>query len=213
MEKLTELNLNQLTPSSVADSNSPSSMSSHSNHNQLFVQTSIFTLKETEKAVNTIKTNFIPTLENSITVDSNKTQSNGLLNILTTNPILNHEINEHKLALNKIGYSPPITSNVYHKPQQLHQQPPHPPKLVINEVSRKLNVNDLKDTNCNVCSNSPKLFCVCDVSKSALNRLYRTSIGFNSFNETHNSFTRQRNNNNDANQLLIETESKLFEIL
>lgn len=213
-----------MTPSSVPDLTSPSSTSSSSNPNQLYVQTSIFNLANSKeittenKSLSSSKTNF-PITDNSIQSINNSTcganelinnHSNGLLNILTNNNCnnllnLGQETNEHKLVLNKIGHSPPVTPNHY-KQHNRHQLL----KSITNNVSKKTNINDLKDTNCNVCSRFSKLFCICDVSKSALNRLYRNCADFN----THYYDTTMRRSNAETNtQVLIECESKIFEIL
>lgn len=195
--------MNQLPPTSIFESNSPILLN---NHNQLYVQTSIkeidkfkgpyLTFLSNNKALESEHDNFQqPIAYHNISADVNHSSSNGLLNIIS------NQENENKQILNKISYSPPITP--------IKQQLP-----IKTEILKRQNLNllELKDSNCNVCSRFSKLFCICNVSKTALNKLYKNCSGFNSFLFETNHNKRYQYERNQR-LLASENESKVFEVL
>ena len=53
--------------------------------------------------------------------------------------------------------------------------------------ANKIDLVNFKEPSCNICFKSPKIFCVCNVSKTALNKLYQNTIGFNNISAYLNS--------------------------
>ncbi len=140
-------------------------------------------------------------------INNNKNDDDGLLLNIINNKIENNSNTNIKL----INISPPLIIK---------------PKLKCNELSVKkqnfLNhLEWLKDSSCNVCSRFSKLFCICNVSKNALSRLYRNYVGFNSsifyqdiFNEKHH-YNHHHYHHHHQQRCIInnENESKVFEVL
>ena len=139
---------------------------------------------------------------NNVQEHSNhETKSNGLLNIFS---IANQE-NESDKSVSKHS-SNLIAASQSTAAKQIFK---------VNEILRKQNLNQLhemKDSDCLVCSRFSKLFCICNVSNAALNRLYRNYTGFNGIFYQHDTYKKVHS---DKYQQFVnsENESKVFEIL
>ncbi len=218
----TDPNTNQMTPLSTTDLNSysPSSISNASTINQLFVQTSNFAKDNSNpklpylisKTISNLNSEALTTEPDNYHFNSShsspmnvqehsnhETKSNGLLNIFS----ISNQENEVDKALIKSNNPMPVS------------QPNAKKIFKVNEIIRKQNLKklvDMKDSNCLVCSRFSKLFCICNVSNAALNRLYRNYTGFNGIFQQNDNL---KKNQSEKYQQFVnnENEIKVFEIL
>lgn len=140
--------------------------------------------------------------------DQRVIKSNGLLNI-----IKQCDVNSFKKEVDTLQR--PNLQTSLTMPQKLTPQnhnsgsiPSKEEYLKNKKNANNVNSTEYKDLLCQSCSKSLKLFCTCNVSKQALNKLYSNSAGYNmSFLNCDN----EASNTSYANEVSVCT--KTFEIL